>query len=253
MKRLLVLLLSLTLVFTMAPSVAMADDTPDYSGKTIVIYTANLRGDVDSYARLATAKADFEAKGAKVFLVDVGNYMQGTIYANNDRGESIFELMDAAGYDVAAMGAYEFVYGDATTGQKWHGNLYNYKKQTELKAAAGFKVISSNLENTGNANYAFDENAVLDGAGIKVGFVAQTDDAVFGMLSENTYKGGLTPKTEIKIPEEANITIGLSNIDDAIEGAKVTIATSTEDEPDIGAMVLTKSGESAEIDWIKDF
>ena len=70
--------------------------------------------------------------------------------------------------DVAAMGAYEFVFGDATTGQIYHNNLTKYhtqkmlyegqneliygkgmegKPKATLKAVASpsFKVISSNI------------------------------------------------------------------------------------------------------------
>lgn len=201
MKKILSVLLSLSLVLTMIPSLAMADST-DYSGKTVILYTGNLRGDVDMYAKMAKAKKDFEDKKADaVYLVDAGNYLQGKTYANATRGEMVYDLMSAAGYDAAAMGAYEFAYADATTGQKYHSNLTKYYTQKMLykglesdlsyrvnppreevaktktlkaKAHAPFKVISSNITGTSSvavdfaasiANpeqlYAFDSNAVL--------------------------------------------------------------------------------------------
>ena len=47
------------------------------SGNTVILYTANVRGDVDVYAKVAAAKAAYEAEGATVYLVDAGNYLQG--------------------------------------------------------------------------------------------------------------------------------------------------------------------------------
>ena len=130
MKKALSMLLALVMLFALLIPGAMAAE--DYSGKVVVIATANLKGDVDVYAKVAAAKADYQSKGAKVLLLDAGNYLQGSATANADRGETIFKLMDAAGYDAAAMGAREFYYGDASTGQKWHGNLYFYYTQAEL-------------------------------------------------------------------------------------------------------------------------
>ena len=170
MKKILSIFISLSIALMMIPSMAFADNSEEsYEGKTIIIYTGNLRGDINNYAKLAQAKKDIKDKGADaVYLVDAGNYLQGKTYANSDRGKSIYELMDAAGYDVAAMGAYEFVFGDATTGQIYHNNLTKYhtqkmlyegqneliygkgmegKPKATLKAVAApsFKVISSNI------------------------------------------------------------------------------------------------------------
>ena len=115
MKKILSIFISLSIALMMIPSMAFADNSEEsYEGKTIIIYTGNLRGDINNYAKLAQAKKDIKDKGADaVYLVDAGNYLQGKTYANSDRGKSIYELMDAAGYDVAAMGAYEFSYVSA--------------------------------------------------------------------------------------------------------------------------------------------
>ena len=133
MKKLTSLILSLTMIVTMIPGLAFAaDGGQDYAGKTVILYSGNLRGDIDQYAKLKTAKAEIADTADAVYLVDAGNYLQGTTYANTSRGEAIYDLMDEAGYDVAAMGAYEFAYGDASTGQKWHGNFTKFYTQKML-------------------------------------------------------------------------------------------------------------------------
>ena len=114
------------------PAEILDDAEIDYANATVILYTGNIRGDVEVYSQIAAAKTAYEEKGATVYLVDAGNYLQGSAYANSDCGLTVYNLMDAAGYDVAAMGVYEFVYGEATTGYVYHGNLTKYFSQAEL-------------------------------------------------------------------------------------------------------------------------
>ncbi len=189
-------------------------------GNTVILYTANVRGNVDVYPRVAAAKTAYEAQGATVYLVDAGNYLQGAAAANFDRGLSVYNLMDAAGYDVAGMGVYEFVHGDATTGYGYHGNFTKYFTQAELyqgaealayrknapkaetavmanraeKKPAGFTVICSNLSVGGESSgyYAFENHTVL-GDTLKVGFVSQVDAGLADYLQDGFLKG-YTPR-----------------------------------------------------------
>ena len=116
MKKTLSLLLVLVMVLSLCSVTAFAAE--NYTGKTVILYTANVRGAVDVYAKVAAAKTAYENAGADVILADAGNFLQGTAAANSDRGLGVYNLMDAAGYDVAAMGLAEFGYADATTGYK---------------------------------------------------------------------------------------------------------------------------------------
>ena len=125
MKKLFSLLAAVMLLAAALPAAAFAVDT-SYQGKTVILYTGNLRGDVEVYAQIKAAREAYEEAGADVILADAGNYLQGSAAANTDRGLSVYNLMDAAGYDVAAMGLGEFSYTDATTGYLYHGNLTRY-------------------------------------------------------------------------------------------------------------------------------
>lgn len=233
MKKIISLLLSLTMVLalfaacgssspaetTAAPTEtteAPTDAVVDYANATVILYTGNVRGNVEVYSQIAAAKAAYEEKGAAVYLVDAGNYLQGSAYANSDRGLAIYNLMDAAGYNVAAMGQYEFVYGEATTGYIYHSNLTKYYTQAELlngaeeleyqknapwaqeavmdtraaKDAASFTVICSNLTAGDEATgyYAFEANTVL-GDGLKVGFVSAAPETVTGFIQDGYLNG----------------------------------------------------------------
>ncbi len=188
----------------------------DYINSTVILYTANIRGDVTAYSRIAMARAHYEALGATVYLVDAGNYLQGSTYANSDMGLTVYCLMDAVGYDVAGMGVYDFVYGDATVGYTDHSNLVRYYTQAELyrgtealtyqknapwhkkpmyatraaKAAATFQVVCSNLQIGENSTgyYAFDASAVL-GSELQVGFVSTLPESATGLLRQEFLDG----------------------------------------------------------------
>ena len=67
MKKSLSLLLAVMMIVALLVPAASAAGA--YEGKTVVIYTGNLNGDVDLYAKVAAAKADYAAKGADVLLV----------------------------------------------------------------------------------------------------------------------------------------------------------------------------------------
>ena len=250
MKRRLALLLVVAMILAvMIPGVSAAGA---YDGKTVVIATANVKGDVDVYGQVAALKDHYKGQGAAVLLVDAGNYLQGAAAANIDRGETIYSLMDAAGYDVAAMGPREFYFGNATTGMIYHSNLHKFYTQKELyrgaeaqeygvnakgdvketrpaKDPAKFSVISSNITKA-DGYYDFDANKTFTLGSFKVGVYALTDDQVAEKLQDNFLDGYV-----INVPESvdsaaksalksSNFTICLNNSSFEKSSADLTIS-----------------------------
>ena len=111
MKKLLGLLLAMTMLFT---GFALAEDTA--TGLTqdiVVLFTSDVHCGVDSgfgYAGLAAVR-DTLAKSNHVLLVDNGDSIQGEPIGTMTTGESNIQLMNAVGYDIATMGNHEFDYG----------------------------------------------------------------------------------------------------------------------------------------------
>ena len=158
----------------------------DLDGKTVVLVTANIRADLDVLPKAAALKNAYAARGAAVVLADAGNFLQGTVYATADSGKTIVALMDAAGYDAAALGGYEFAFG---TGQvvSNHGTVYADGSLGEFFADAGMTGISANVFAGGENAYA--PNAVLTAGGKKIGIFGITDTKTVNMVAESGVRG----------------------------------------------------------------
>ena len=113
--KMLALVLSFIMVLGLMP-VAQAEEAPVLakSDDVVIYYTNDVHTYINkplSYDNIADLKAETAKQAAGVLLVDAGDAIQGTAYGSMDKGETIIELMNAVGYDVATMGNHEFDYG----------------------------------------------------------------------------------------------------------------------------------------------
>ena len=178
MKKSIKKLVSLVLVALMLCLTACSNSTKtikktvntvegELSGKTVVLHSNDVHGEIAGYAYMAQAKADFEAKGATVILVDAGDFTQGSVYVSTTKGATAVELMNLAGYDVVTLGNHEFDYGKDVLD----------KTLKELKGA----LICSDLFDKNNKN-SYSSQAIVKVGDLKIGF--------FGLL---------TPETQTKV------------------------------------------------------
>ena len=110
-NKLLALLMSLIMVLSLVPVVGAEEAAPLATENDIVIYYTNdVHTYIDSdlgYDNIAALKDETAALAAGVLLVDAGDHVQGTAYGSMDKGATIVELMNAAGYDLATLGNHE--------------------------------------------------------------------------------------------------------------------------------------------------
>ncbi len=97
-KQILCLFLTLTLIMTLMPLCASAEDE-SYEGKLIILHTNDVHGEITGYAALSAYKKSLESMGADVLLVDAGDFSQGSPEVYITKGTSAIELMNAVGYD----------------------------------------------------------------------------------------------------------------------------------------------------------
>ena len=159
MRKALALLLSVVMSLSLLVSTAWAEDpvTQDLAGKTVILHTNDVHGAIQDYAKVAALKADYEARGADVYLVDAGDFSQGSVYVSLNKGADAITMLNAVGYDYVTLGNHEFDYG----AQQLADNL---KK-------ANFDILCSDVLDA-NGDPAADRaiTSEVAGSGLKIGF-----------------------------------------------------------------------------------
>ena len=155
MRKVLALLLSVVMTLTLLVSSAWADEPKPLDGKTVILHTNDVHGNIKEYAKVAAMKDDYKAQGAQVILADAGDYSQGTVYVSLEKGKNAVTMMNLAGYDVATIGNHEFDYGYA-------------QLKSNLDSAA-FKVVCANVLQDGSP--VFDAYTMINKGGVQVAFV----------------------------------------------------------------------------------
>ena len=185
MRKLIALLLAMLMCFgllgcgTKAPAAATpapAETTAAASPKEVVVilYTNDVHTYIDkplSYDVIAGIRDELQKTygAGNVLLADAGDHVQGTAYGSMDKGDTIIELMNAAGYDVATLGNHEFDYG--------------MEKALANVEAAAFPYVSCNFyhEKDGVAGERVLESAHIfeTAGGLRVAFVGITTPESF--------------------------------------------------------------------------
>ena len=134
-----------------------------YSGKTVILHTNDVHGQIDGYAYVKELEEDFVNAGAEVITIDAGDFSQGDPNVSFSKGANAVTLMDAAGYDYVTLGNHEFDYG------------YSQLK-TNLKSAK-FTVLCADVLKSNKTIY--DANTIYTTkGGVKIG--------LFGMETPET-------------------------------------------------------------------
>lgn len=167
-KKLVSLLLSLAMVFSLAvPAMAAEDAATD---KIVILHTNDVHCGIDptadkegnptgvGYTGLAAYKADAEAAYGKdnVILVDCGDSIQGESIGSLTKGAALVDLMNQMGYAVATPGNHEFDYG-----------VDNF---AQLVKQAQFTYLCCNLTDL-KGEPLFDAYKIVEVNGKKVAFV----------------------------------------------------------------------------------
>ena len=224
-RKLLALVLSLVMVFAIAiPASADYDYAANanivyssFEGKTVILHSNDVHGALAGYAYMPALKAQFEAAGAEVYMVDAGDFSQGTVYVSSSLGASAVTMMNAAGYDIVTLGNHEFDFG--------------YQQLKQNLSSAKFSVICANvyLDETGETIYE-PTKMIETASGLKLGF--------FGME---------TPETATKVNPALITEISFSTFDDLYASAQLAVDSLKEQEADlvIGICHLGVDAESA--------
>ena len=112
MRKVLSFLCSMFLVATLCIPVSAA--ATEKSNDIVILYINDAHASIDgplSYDTIGALKKQLEKKYRYVLLVDAGDHLQGTEFGSLDKGATIVQLMNKAGFDLAVPGNHDFDYG----------------------------------------------------------------------------------------------------------------------------------------------
>ena len=103
-----------------------------------------------------------------VLLADAGDHVQGTAFGSMDKGKTVIELMEKAGYDIATLGNHEFDYG--------------MLRALDVATNSAFPYVSCNFYNEKDGvkgDPVLDSYKIFEKAGKKIAFVGITTPESF--------------------------------------------------------------------------
>ncbi|MGL4307695.1 MAG: bifunctional metallophosphatase/5'-nucleotidase [Cetobacterium sp.] len=101
----------------------------------------------------------------RVFLVDSGDTIHGTTFANLSKGESMVEVYNHLGFDFVTLGNHDFNYG--------------YKRLKELNLKKNYSTLVNNLKDLATGEFIGKPYEIVEVEGLKICF--------FGIITPETY------------------------------------------------------------------
>lgn len=136
-----------------------AEPEPEGKVPVTIVYTNDIHCQVEGdlgYRSVSLVREALSAAGERVLLVDSGDHIQGDLIGSLNQGESIINLMNAAGYDVACIGNHEFDYG--------------IDRQKELADMANYPYVCCNLADK-NGELVYEPYQMFTFRNTKVAFI----------------------------------------------------------------------------------
>ncbi|EJU24752.1 5'-nucleotidase, C-terminal domain protein [Peptoanaerobacter stomatis] len=175
-KKSISIILSLLLALGLsAYKPVFADDS-----KTItIIHTNDVHGRAEGdqkeligYAKLKTFYDAQKAKNPDTLLVDAGDTLHGTTFANISEGKNMLNLMNEIGFAVGIPGNHDFNYG--------------YERLIALEKDAKFDYLCANVVRK-DGTKDFKANVIKDIDGVKIGFFGiATPETLYKSSPKNT-------------------------------------------------------------------
>ena len=274
-RRSLALLLCLMLVCALAAPAAAAQTGT--SEDIVILYTNDVHTYIDgplSYNVISGIKKELETQYAHVLLVDAGDHVQGTAYGSMDKGETIIQLMNAAGYDLATLGNHEFDYGmdgcmqivqwaqypyvscnfyEEVNGVREENVLPSYQIfdcGTEKLAIVGITTPESFTKSTPSyfqdesGNYIYGISGGEDGSALYADVQAAIDSAVAEGATKVIALGHLGDDLSSQPWTSAEVIANVSGLSAFIDGhSHSTVEGQNVTDKDGNSVVLTQTGQ----------
>lgn len=136
---------------------------------------ARVEGDDEGligYGRLKTCFETTKKENKNTLLVDAGDVLHGTTFANISKGENMIKLMNEIGFSLSVPGNHDFNYG--------------YNQLLALSKKADFPILAANVKKS-DGTQDLEANKIIEVDKVKIGFFGlATPETKFKSSPKNT-------------------------------------------------------------------
>lgn len=198
---------------------------------TVTIYHTNdIHGNVEHIVKESTQEttqlgldhvAALKTSTKNALLIDAGDYSQGNMYANLTTGESVIKLMNAAGYDLAALGNHEFDY----TIEELDYNI----SISEFTVLSANIIVSEDMAETYPHLSSLPLYEIKEAGGKKIAFFSLNTPELSGLVNPKKLReSGISIRTDIVAQATEIVTLINSEVPDVDAIVAVTHTGFTE-------------------------
>ena len=165
---------------------------PERAQKITILFTNDLSGHINpdrngkgGLARIATLVKEIKSENPNTILVDAGDASVGTAFTTETRGEAIYRVMNAVGYDASIFGNHEFDLGEA--------------QARRYREIARFPLLACNLQD--REGKPFSQEAALFKLGeLRLAVVGIVNPQTTNLVDKSMVSGlkFLAPESEIR-------------------------------------------------------
>ncbi|MBN1118405.1 MAG: bifunctional metallophosphatase/5'-nucleotidase [Bacteroidales bacterium] len=109
-------------------SIIVSSCTTKQTTRIAILYTNDVHGEIQNFARLAELKSNLMEKYDTLFLVSAGDIFSGNPFVDfyAEKGYPMIDLMNAVGYDLSNIGNHEFDYGQEVLAKRIEDSKFPY-------------------------------------------------------------------------------------------------------------------------------
>jgi len=178
--------------------------------KITILFTNDLGGHINTdrngkggLARIAALVKEIKAENPNTILVDAGDAAVGTAFTTETRGEAIFRVMNAVGYDASIFGNHEFDLGET--------------QARRYQDVARFPLLACNLQDREGKPFS-PEFAIFQLGDLRLAVIGVANPGTTNLVDKTKIAGlkFLAPESEIRrmqnqLAGQAEVVILLSH------------------------------------------
>ncbi len=140
-----------------------------------IVHTNDLHGYIENAPAIAAVAREAKSKNPNTLFLDAGDSISGTPVSTLFKGEPVFEVMTAMGYDAGILGNHEFDHG--------------WKQTLRFRELAGHPLLNANAADPDGRPLGDEAFHVFKVGRVKVGVIGLLTEDMRGLVTSENFEG----------------------------------------------------------------